>query len=204
MSAVSGKVSDLDTKVLETAEKVSQPKTSVPLSLAEDVSELVVQELIPDDVIFDVTASDDRKIDEKDTASESVTAVAVHGSFSARNMYNYDNVFLNLMPFSSRSSLFAHYFFHDTFPEQFAETQKNLEALPGGSGTVIAELPESGLEVTWLKDNIPLCMTEGNYEAINKDCSYQLIIPEVTTDDGGEYKVRGGEYESTVSLTVNG
>ena len=72
------------------------------------------------------------------------------------------------------------------------------------SVTVIAELPESGLEVTWLKDNIPLSMTEGTYETINKDCSYQLIIPEVTTDDGGEYKVRGGEYESTVSLTVNG
>ena len=108
------------------------------------------------------------------------------------------------MPFFSRSSLFTHFFFDDTFPEQFTETQKNLDALPGESVTVIAELPESGLEVTWLKDNIPLSMTEGNYETINKDCSYQLIIPEVTTDDGGEYKVRGGEYDSTVSLTVNG
>ena len=108
------------------------------------------------------------------------------------------------MPFFSLPFQCAHFFCHDTFPEQFAETQKNLEALPGESVTVIAELPESGLEVTWLKDNIPLSMTEGNYETINKDCSYQLIIPKVTTDDGGEYKVRGGEYESTVSLTVNG
>ena len=78
MTVVSGKVSDLDTKVLERGEKVSQSKTSVPLSLAEDVNELVVQESFPDDVIFDVTASDDRKSDKKDAASESVTAVVVH------------------------------------------------------------------------------------------------------------------------------
>ena len=101
-------------------------------------------------------------------------------------------------------SEFTHFFFHNTFPEQFTETQKNLEALPGESVTVIAELPESGLEVNWLKDNIPVSMIEGHYQTVNKDCSYELVIPEVTTDDSGEYKAQGGEYESTVSLTVNG
>ena len=83
MTVVSGNVSDLDTNVLETAEKVSQSKTSVPLSLAEDVNELVVQESFHDDAICDVTAGDGGKIDEKDAASESVTTVAVYGSFSA-------------------------------------------------------------------------------------------------------------------------
>ena len=82
--------------------------------------------------------------------------------------------------------------------------QKNLEALPGESVTIIAELPESGLEVTWLKDNVPLSTIEGKYETVHKDCSYQLIIPDVTVEDGGEYQVQGGENESTVLLTVNG
>ena len=106
------------------------------------------------------------------------------------------------MPFSH--FLLSYFCFLDTFPEQFTDTQKNLEALPGESVTIIAELPESGLEVTWLKDNVPLSMMEGKYETVHKDFSYQLVMPEITAEDGGEYKVRGGSYESTVSLTVDG
>ena len=69
---------------------------------------------------------------------------------------------------------------------------------------LITELPEPGLEVTWLKDNVPLSMSDGKYETTNRDCSYELVIPDVTIDDGGEYKVQGGGYESSVSLTVTG
>ena len=70
--------------------------------------------------------------------------------------------------------------------------------------TLISELPESELEVTWFKDNFPLSMTDGKYETINKDCSYELVIPDVTVEDAGEYVVQGGGYESSISLTVTG
>ena len=81
MTVFSEKVSDLDTNVLEKAEKVSQSETSVPLSLAEDVNELVVHDSFPDDIIFDATTADGDKIDEQDAASESVTTISVYGSF---------------------------------------------------------------------------------------------------------------------------
>ena len=68
----------------------------------------------------------------------------------------------------------------------------------------MAELPEEGLEVTWLKDNNPLSISDGRYETVTTDMSYQLIIPDVTVDDGGEYKLQGGGYETTVSLVVTG
>ena len=76
MTVFSEKVSDLDTNVLEKAEKVSQSETGVPLSLAEDINELVLHDSIPDDI------GDGGKIDEQDAASESVTTIAVYGSFS--------------------------------------------------------------------------------------------------------------------------
>ena len=82
--------------------------------------------------------------------------------------------------------------------------QENVEALPGETVTLITELPEAGLEVTWLKDNVPLSIGNGKYETINKDCSYELVIPDVTVEDGGEYKVQGRGHESSVLLNVNG
>ena len=90
------------------------------------------------------------------------------------------------------------------FTEQFVKEKENAEALPGEAVTLMAELPQSGLEVTWLKDNVPLSQIGGKYETINKDCSYELVIPDVTVEEGGEYKVQGGGYESTVPLTVHG
>ena len=90
------------------------------------------------------------------------------------------------------------------FLEQFIDEQENVEALPGEVVTIIAELPEVGLEVTWLKDNVPLSLTDEKYEIINKDTSYELIIPDVTGEDAGEYKVQGGGFESKISLTVTG
>ena len=84
------------------------------------------------------------------------------------------------------------------------DVQENAEAIPGETVTLMTELPEAGLEVMWLKDNVPLSMTGGKYETVNKDCSYQLVIPDVTVEDGGQYKVQGVEHQSTVLLTVSG
>ena len=47
-------------------------------------------------------------------------------------------------------------------------------------------------------------MIDEKYEIINQDTSYQLVIPDVTIEDGGEYKVQGGGFESTVPLIVQG
>ena len=76
--------------------------------------------------------------------------------------------------------------------------------MPGETVSLITELPESGIEVTWLKDNVPLSILDGKYETINKDTSYELIIPDVTVEDSGEYKVQGGGYEATMPFIVNG
>ena len=92
----------------------------------------------------------------------------------------------------------------EIFSEKITEIQTNVQALPGETVSIITELPEEELDVVWLKDNVPLSISEGNYETVNKDSSYQLIIPDVTVEDGGEYKVQGGGHESTVSFTVNG
>ena len=82
--------------------------------------------------------------------------------------------------------------------------EENIESLPGETVTLITELPESGLEVTWLKDNVPLSMIDAKYETINKDYSYELLISDVTVEDAGNYKVQGGGFESVVPLIVNG
>ena len=70
--------------------------------------------------------------------------------------------------------------------------------------TLMTDLPEPGLDVTWFKDNVPLSMSEGRYQTVNQDCSYQIIIPDVKVEDSGEYCAVGGGYESTVSLNVLG
>ena len=87
---------------------------------------------------------------------------------------------------------------------QHSEVQENPQTISGETVTLITELPEPGLEVTWMKDNVPLSITDEKYETINEDMSYQLVIPDVTIDDGGEYKVQGGGFESTVPLIVQG
>ena len=67
-----------------------------------------------------------------------------------------------------------------------------------------SELPESGLDVIWLKDNVPFSIGEGKHHIINKNTSYQLLISDSTVEDGGKYTVKGGEQQSTVLLTING
>ena len=88
--------------------------------------------------------------------------------------------------------------------EQFTNERENVDAFPGETVKLITELPESGLDVTWLKDNVPLSMIDGKYETINKDCSYQMLVADVTTEDTGSYIVQGGGFESISSFSVLG
>ena len=57
--------------------------------------------------------------------------------------------------------------------EQFTNEQENVEALPGETVALITELPEPELEVTWLKDSVPLSVIEGKYETSQQ----RLFIP---------------------------
>ena len=66
------------------------------------------------------------------------------------------------------------------------------------------ELSKPGEEVTWLKNNVPLSLSDDRYQIVNQDCTYQLIIPDVTPDDSGEYTVQAGDMQSTAQLTVFG
>ena len=54
---------DLDTKILDTSTEASQSKGSAPLSLVDDVSEVIVQDSVYEDLLADAT-----KIEEKDSA----------------------------------------------------------------------------------------------------------------------------------------
>ena len=68
--------------------------------------------------------------------------------------------------------------------EQFTEIQNNVEALPGETATMITELPEAGLDVVWLKDNVSLSMTGEKYETANQDTANELIVADITVEDG--------------------
>ena len=89
-------------------------------------------------------------------------------------------------------------------PLSFTTLLENKEAVVDETVEFTCEMTQSGVEVVWLKNQEPLSVTEGRYEIINQDCSYQLVIPRVTTGDSGEYTVRAGALQSTAILVVNG
>ncbi len=90
------------------------------------------------------------------------------------------------------------------FTEQHAEVQNIIDATPGETVVITTELPEPGMEVTWLKENTPLSLSDGRYQTLNKDCSYQLVIANATSGDSGIYKLQGGEYESLAQVNISG
>ena len=79
-----------------------------------------------------------------------------------------------------------------------------MEAFPGETVSIIGQLPESGLDVTWLKDNVPLSLNDTKHETVNNECSYELVVADITVEDTGEYTVKGGGYKSTVQLHITG
>ena len=54
---------DLDTNILDTSTEASRSKQGAPLSLVDDVSEMIVKESVPEDLLADAI-----KIEEKDSA----------------------------------------------------------------------------------------------------------------------------------------
>ena len=81
---------------------------------------------------------------------------------------------------------------------------ENREATANETVEFNCEITQSGIDVVWLRNGQPLSLTEGRYQITSQDCSYQLVIPNVTTYDVGEYTIKAGEIQSTAVLTVNG
>ena len=89
-------------------------------------------------------------------------------------------------------------------PLSFTTFLENKEAIIDETVEFTCEMSQPGVEVVWSKNHQPLSVTDGRYQIINQDCSYELIIPNVTAQDGGEYTINAGEQQSTAVLTVNG
>ena len=92
----------------------------------------------------------------------------------------------------------------ETRPLMFTKLLEDRHTVVGETVEFSCQMTQSGIEATWSKDNEPLSLTEGKYKIINKDCSYQLIIPSVTVKDMGEYTITAKDLQSTATLTVHG
>ena len=93
---------------------------------------------------------------------------------------------------------------HKDAPLKFTTLLENKEALLDETVEFSCETNRSGIEVVWLKNNRPLSIIEGRYQIVNRDCTYQLIIPSVTIEDSGEYTVQVDDLKATAILTVIG
>ena len=92
----------------------------------------------------------------------------------------------------------------DDEPLKFTSLLENKDAFVDETVEFSCETTRAGIEVVWLKNNRPLSITEAKYQIVNRDCSYQLIIPSVTRDDSGKYSVQIDDLKSTAILTVTG
>ena len=86
----------------------------------------------------------------------------------------------------------------------FTNPLENKDVIAQETVTLSCELSEPGLPVTWLKNNVPLSISEGRHEIISRDYTYSLVIPYVSKQDAGQYTVRIGEIQCTSQLAVHG
>ena len=76
---VAGEISNLETKDLESAQEATQTKESVPLSLVDDVVEIVVQDSVPEEVVLYAILDDEGEIVEKGGMKTSAADITIHG-----------------------------------------------------------------------------------------------------------------------------
>ncbi len=89
-------------------------------------------------------------------------------------------------------------------PLSFISPLENREAAVEETVEFLCEMTHPGLHPTWLKDNQPLSLADSRYQIVNRDSTYQLIIPSVVESDRGEYTVQFGDLQSTAVLSVQG
>uniref|UniRef100_A0A5F8GI76 Obscurin n=1 Tax=Monodelphis domestica TaxID=13616 RepID=A0A5F8GI76_MONDO len=81
------------------------------------------------------------------------------------------------------------------------QTQSKVEAVAGGSATLICELAQAHTEVTWYKDGKKLSHSQKvHVEAKGK--SRQLVVQQAGKEDAGEYSCEAGGQRVTFRLDV--
>ena len=89
-------------------------------------------------------------------------------------------------------------------PVYFTSPLTNTEAVAGETLVLSGELSKSGASVVWLKDYVPLDLSLGRYEVVNKDFTYQLVVPHLTDEDSGTYALQSGNVVSAAEVVVFG
>ncbi len=89
-------------------------------------------------------------------------------------------------------------------PVSFVRPLENVEATVNETVTLSCELSQPGEDVMWMKNNEPLSIADTEYQIVNRDFTYELTIPRVTQEDGGEYSVNVGDLRSSAVLAVTG
>ena len=70
--------------------------------------------------------------------------------------------------------------------------------------TPTSEHSQPGMDTNFLKNNVPLSITEGKYETINKDSSHEFVTPKISVEDTCEFQEISGDLKSTTQQAVGG
>ena len=79
VDAFAEEISNLDTKDLESAVEVSLSKDSLLLSLVDDISEMVVQSPVPEEISSEISADDSEIKGDNDDKMTSGVDISMHG-----------------------------------------------------------------------------------------------------------------------------
>ena len=109
--------------------------------------------------------------------------------------------YLNI--FTSDSDLISSWnIFLDTKPE-FTKKLADLKKKIKEKATFVCELNKENVKVIWKKNGKEL-KSEKNVKIVADKKSHQLIIEDVTVEDGGEYSCVAGDISTSAKLTVEG
>ena len=99
-------------------------------------------------------------------------------------------------------SSFRNNIFLDTKPE-FTKKLADLKKKINEKATFVCELNKENVKVIWKKNGKELKSVE-NMKIVADKKSHQLIIEDVTIEDGGEYSCVAGDISTSAKLSVEG
>ena len=85
------------------------------------------------------------------------------------------------------------------FTKKLADLKKKIKE----KATFVCELNKENVKVIWKKNGKEL-KSEKNVKIVADKKSHQLIIEDVTIEDGGEYSCVAGDVSTSAKLTVEG
>ncbi|XP_061594308.1 obscurin [Cololabis saira] len=86
-------------------------------------------------------------------------------------------------------------------PPFFKEQLTNVAVEEGSTACLRCEVSKAGLPVQWKKNRLPI-KENRKYKMKHGGCFLQLIIEDVTIEDGGSYSCQAGTIETTGAVTV--